>query len=63
MLREAKERVESLQVQLRPTPPAADLRALPSVVERYLVNLGELIRTDVAGARELLRWFLGQITL
>ncbi len=63
MLREAKERVESLQAQLRPTPPAADLRALPAVVERYLANLGALMRTDVARARELLRRFLGQITL
>jgi hypothetical protein len=63
MLREAKERLESLQTQLHRPRPAADLRALPLMVERYLTNLGELMRTDLARARELLRRFLDEITL
>jgi hypothetical protein len=63
MLREAKGLLESLQTQLHRPRPAADLRALPLMVERYLTYLGELMRTDLARARELLRRFLGEITL
>jgi len=63
MLRDAREQVELLRSQLQPVELATPLRALPSVVERYLANLSELMRTDVARARELLRRFLAPITL
>ncbi len=36
-------------------PTVPKIRALPAAVERYLSNLGRLMQTDVARARELLR--------
>jgi len=64
MLEEAEEKVRRLRAEMEATPkPAAIVRTLPGLVERYAKDLRATLGKDTDRARELLRGLLGTITL
>ncbi len=64
MLEETEAKIQRLRAEMDATPkPAAIVRTLPGLVERYAQNLRAVLGRDNNRARELLRGLLGKIVL